>query len=126
MENKELLYSRLDTLCDDLKDKNLNFNNVKKEVENLKTELKEIFDKLNISEYEGKNSKIHITEIDNSYLDEIRTIEYLKKNGLDKYIKVKEYIDPNELIVASQKGELKVEDLAPFRIEKFEKRVIIK
>lgn len=124
MENNEL-YSRLNILCDELKVKNLNYNSLGKEVSGLKNELKDIFDKLNIDKYEGDNFKISVTKIDKSGLDEIRTIDYLKNNGLEKYIKVKEYIDPNELIIASQKGELKLEDLAPFRVEKIEKRVNI-
>lgn len=125
MENEEL-YKRLDVLCAELKDNNINYNSIGKVVSSQKNELKEIFEKLNINKYDGDNFSISITNIDKTTLDEVRTIDYLKKNGLEKYIKVKEYIDPNELIVASQKGELKVEDLQQFMVEKIEKRINIK
>lgn len=125
-ENQELLYSRL-------KEIGVEYKNNKKEEKRYKdlassqnNEIKDILEKLNINNFEDENFKVSITKIDKSSLDETLVLKYLKEHGLEKYIRTKEYFEPDDLVIASNNGDLNIEDLSSFKIEKFETRLNIK
>ena len=126
IKDKETAKVRLTDIGLKLKQKNLEYLAIKKEVDSFKEEAKSLLDTLEISEFGDENFNLKLTLIEKPQMNENAVIEYLKNNGLDKYIRVKEYIDPDELIIAAQRGELKVEDLQPFMSVKVEKRLNIK
>lgn len=89
--------------------------------------IKKLCGELCIDNYETPNgSKISITEIDKSYLNEAEVLNYLRTNKLDKFIKTKEYYDETEIAMAIANNELKAEDFVPFTIEKKEVRLNFK
>jgi hypothetical protein len=89
--------------------------------------IKKLCSELCIDSYETPNgSKISVTEIDKSYLNEAEVLNYLRTNKLDKFIKTKEYYDETEIAMAIANNELKAEDFVPFTIEKKEVRLNFK
>ena len=91
-----------------------------------KDTVKSLCIELGLDSYEAHGKKVTISHVDKSYLDIGPTIEYLKKNGLEKFVKTKEYFDEAELAMAIVNNEIKAEDLAQFTVQKEEVRLNIK
>ena len=124
---KDPLETRLNYLSRTIKQKNDNKNCLSKEVEATKSEIKIILNTLNLTEFIGDTgTTLSLSEIDKTTLNEEFTIKYLKDKGLNQFVHTKEYFDETELAMAVARGEVNPVDLAPFRIEKKEIRLIIK
>ena len=125
-ENQDELLKELKEISLVYRDLNKKSKEIDKELDERKIKIKDILQKLNTNQFKDDEIKITLSTYDKSYLDEGSTIKYLKNNGLEKYVKQKEYFEPEELIVAANNGELNIEDLAKFKVEKFETRLTIK
>lgn len=102
------------------------YNALEKETDKQKSEIKEILSNLGITEFKDDDIKLTITTIDKSYLDSELTLKYLKEHGLLKYVRTKEYFEPDDLIIASNNGELNLEELSQYKVEKIETRLNVK
>ena len=88
---------------------------------------KDLCKQLNVTEFTSTNGgKVSLTSIDKSFLDPARTIEWLKQNGYERFIKTKEYFDDAEIAMAIINNELDATALAQFQVEKTEYRLNIK
>ena len=97
-----------------------------KQVKENKDIIKSLCLDMKLDSYEAHGKKVSISHVDKSYLDIGPTIEYLKKNGLEKFVKTREYFDEAELAMAIVNNEIKAEDLAQFTVQKEEIRLNIK
>jgi phage host-nuclease inhibitor protein Gam len=103
-----------------------NYKALDKQMTENKSIIKTLCLDLKLDTYEFSGKKVSITHVDKSFLDIGPTIEYLKKNGLERFIKTKEYFDEAELAMAIVNNEIKAEELAPFTVQKEEVRLNIK
>lgn len=126
MEENEILLKRLKEISLEYRELNKTSKEYNKKLDERKVEIKDILGKLDKSDFKDDDIKITLTTIDKSYLEELPTIKYLKSKGLDKYIRQKEYFEPDELIIAANNGELNLEELAQFKVEKTEQRLTIR
>lgn len=126
MENKEESLAKLKALSLEYRELNKQSKEFEKQLDEKKKVIKELLGELNLEEFKDDDIKVKLTTYDKSYLEEGSTIKFLKANGLDKYVKQKEYFEPDELIIAANNGELKLEDLVQFKVEKTEQRLTIK
>lgn len=124
--NQEELYAQLKKVGAEYKENKKEEKVYKDLATKQNNKIKEILTKLNIDKFEDENFKVSLTTIDKSYLDETLVLKYLKEHNLEKYIRTKEYFEPDDLIIASNNGEINIEDLSPMRIEKFETRLNIR
>lgn len=98
-----------------------------KRVTAYKDEIKQLFNDLGILEYTATDgSKITMSVIDKTTIDQEQLINYLKEKGLNQFIHTKEYIDENEIAYAVAQDTINASDLAPMQIEKTEYRMNIK
>lgn len=95
-------------------------------LDSYKQEVKDIFEELDIQNYEVDNVKINVQNVEKVSLTEPLLIEYLKAHGLTNLVKTKEYIDENEILMAVSKGLIPAVDIDPFTNVKIEKRLTIK
>ena len=112
------------TACAELYKKN---NDLTKRVKAYKDEIKQLFSDLNILEYTATDgSKVSMSVVDKTTIDQEQLINYLKDKGLNQFIHTKEYVDENEIAYAVAQDTINAADLAPMRIEKTEYRLNIK
>lgn len=126
IEDKNRATDELRVICKTIRDENRQVNNMSKTLEEKKKKVKEILGMLELNEFEYEGVKLTITEVEKSKLDEFQTIQYLKENGLNQYVKTREYFDEAELIIAAQEGLLNLKSLEQFIIHKKEIRLNIK
>lgn len=132
MENEEEIVQDsnydedLKILCNSLKSNYSEYKKLEKIVSEQKAKVKELFQKSGKTLYEDSDCKISQTSIDKSYLDEYRTINYLKEKGLTQYVHTKEFFDETELLMATSNNEIPLKDLAEFKVEKTETRINIR
>lgn len=103
------------------------YKSMEKIIKSEKDIVKSLCIDLKLDTFESRSGKkISITHIDKSFLDPAMTIEWLKNNGFEKYVKTKEYFDEAEIAMAIVNDEIKAQDLAPFTVAKEELRLNIK
>lgn len=118
---------KLETAISKIAEIEPDYKQLEKQIKSEKETVKSLCIDLKYDSYESKcGKKISITHVDKSFLDEFKTLEWLRNNGLEKYIKTKEYFDEAELAMAIVNQEIKAEDLAPFTVQKEELRLNIK
>ena len=123
---RQQLYTKLKNIAKDYRESKKQENALISENKKKSNEIKSILEELELDNFQDEDLKVSITVIDKSYLDETPLLKYLKDNNLEKYIRTKEYFEPDDLIIASNNGELNLEDIAKFKIEKTEKRLNVK
>lgn len=124
--NQEELYAQLKKVGAEYKQNKKEEKVYKDLTSKQNTEIKEILTKLGIDNFEDENFKVSISTIDKSYLDETLVLKYLREHNLEKYIRTREYFEPDDLVIASNNGEINLEDLSSMKIEKIETRLNIK
>ena len=122
-ENKETLLENAIGKIAEIEEQYSSLDKVMKEN---KATVKSLCVELGFDSYEAHGKKITISHVDKSFLDIAPTIEWLKQNGFEKYVKTREYFDEAELAMAIVNNEIKAEDLAPFTVSKEELRLNIK
>lgn len=130
MEDLEItrqdLYAKLKDVGNAYRENKKTYNALEKETDKQKAEIKEILSQLEVDNFKDDDIKITITTIDKSYLDNELTLKYLKEHGLEKYIRTKEYFEPDDLIIASNNGELDLTEISQFKVEKTETRLTVR
>lgn len=122
--NKQARLEEVVVACVELYKKN---KDLTKRVTAYKDEIKQLFNELNILEYTATDgSKVTMSVIDKSTIDQEQLINYLKEKGLTQFIHTKEYVDENEIAYAVAQDTINAADLAPMQIEKTEYRMNIK
>ena len=58
-----------------------------------KDTIKSLCTELNLDSYEACGKKITISHVDKSYLDVGPTLDWLRNNGFERFIKTREYFD---------------------------------
>ena len=97
---------------------------LEKQLKDRKSLIKEICLELGNDTYESQSGHtVKLTRVDKSFLQPEQTLEYLKNNGLEKYIRTKEYFDEAEIAMAIAHGDIKGEELAPFIVKQEEIRL---
>jgi len=91
-----------------------------------KETVKSLCSELGLERYEKCGLKISFSHVDKSYLEEAPVLEYLKKNGFERFVKTKEYFDEAEIAMAIANNELSAEDLNAFIVKKEQINMYIK
>lgn len=125
MEN-EIFESRLKEIIPELYKVDKIVKDNKQFLDSYKQEVKDIFEELNIQNYELDNIKVTVQDVEKVSLIEPLLIEYLKAHNLSNLVKTKEYIDESEILMAVSKGLISATDIDPFTKVKVEKRLTIK
>lgn len=89
---------------DTLAKNNAKLNELKKKVEEAKTELKAYFKENNMSEFEGTSFKVVVSERDKPILNQEKAIEVIKKAKANWLLK--QVVDEEKLEEAIRSGEL--------------------
>ena len=124
MATKQERLEEVVTACAELYKKN---KDLTKRVTAYKDEIKQLLGDLNLLEYTATDgSKVSMSVIDKTTIDQEQLINYLKEKGLTQFVHTKEYVDENEIAYAVAQDTINATDLAPMRIEKTEYRLNIK
>ncbi|MCK4936208.1 MAG: PD-(D/E)XK nuclease family protein [Elusimicrobiales bacterium] len=113
--DKDGAYSKLASLVDEYGKISTRINSFNKELENIKTEIAEVFEKKNIASYSGKNYSLNMKKIEKwHFKNRDAVIGLLKKKGLyDKVLApvLKNIVDllSDESITESVKKEIKAQ-----------------
>lgn len=113
-------------MCHEAKELHSEYKRIEKLLGAVKDNIKIKAKDLGIMSFKDDITKILISDVEKQYLDETPTIEYLKKNGLEKYIHTKEYFDDNEIVMGITNHEINREDLLPFFKSEKSTRITIK
>lgn len=113
-------------MCHEAKELHSEYKRIEKLLGAVKDKIKIKAKDLGIMSFKDDTTKILISNVETQYLDEIPTMEYLKKNGLEKYVHTKEYFDVKEIVMGISKHEIKREDLLPFFKSEESTRITIK
>ena len=108
----------LTAYADKYKEKNNELKKLESEVDEYKQNIKTALSKLGITEFKTATTKLTRVVVDKSFLDPEPTLKFLKDNGLQEYVKTKEYFDDAELVYAIQNDKLDAAKLAPFMVKK--------
>lgn len=122
----EIFESRLKEIIPELYKVDKIVKDNKQFLDSYKQEVKDIFEELNIQNYELDNIKVTVQDVEKVSLIEPLLIEYLKAHNLSNLVKTKEYIDESEILMAVSKGLISATDIDPFTKVKVEKRLTIK
>lgn len=117
-EQRQAYVNYLSEYADKYKEKNNELKNLESEVDAYKQNIKLALTKLGINEFKTATTKLTRIVVDKSYLDPEPTLKFLKDNGLEEYVKTKEYFDDSELVYAIQNDKLDAAKLAPFMVKK--------
>ncbi len=124
MEN-EVFENRLKEVIPELYKADQIIKDNKQVCDSYKQEVKDIFEELDIQNYEVEDIKVSVQNIEKVTFDPL-LIEYLKSHNLNNLVKTKEYVDEAEILMAVSKGNIQANDIEPFLNTKIEKRLTIK
>lgn len=122
----DILTKELKEISIEYREKNNQKKILEKDLDTKKVRIKEIFEALGENAYKDDDVNVYQTITDKSYLDEANTLKFLKEHGLEKYIKTKEYFEPDELTMAILNKEIDASELAQFKVDKKEIRLYVK
>lgn len=122
---KEVFESRLQEVIPELYKADQISKDNKQICESYKQEVKDIFEELDIQNYEVEGIKVSVQDIEKVTFEPL-LIEYLKSHNLNNLVKTKEYVDDAEILMAVSKGLISATDIEPFLNTKIEKRLTIK
>lgn len=123
---KEICLQYLEDISSDFKEAHSEYKRLEKILETYKSNVKNIFNFLEIDNFTSGKIKIYKTKTDKSYLEPNSTISFLKDKGLNEFVKTKEYFDDAELIYAIQNNMIDGSELANFKIENIVEGIRIK
>ena len=119
-------YAKLKELVVELKTTNNQANELSKKANALKTTAKALMNDIGTDTFEENGVTLSLSKIDKSFLDETKTLEFLKSTGNEELVHTREYFDTTEILGKVQRGEINAEDLIPLKVDKFEIRLNIK
>lgn len=102
------------------------YKRIKEIYEAKKDAYKSFLKEHNLFGYKDDNVWINMIQADRSTLEEKPILDYLKAQGLTKYIHTKEYFDVDELYYAATKNLIDLKVLNEHRIIKIENRLNVK
>lgn len=105
---------------------NKDFNKLKKDLDSQKKEIKSFLTENGISELEGTEYKVVLTESISQSLNLEKALEICKENKINWLIKTKEVIDEEELTSALYKGELDLQLFTPCFEETVNEKLVVR
>ena len=126
VETQQDFENKLKTLSYEMYEIDKQYKSVKNIYDAKKEEYKTFLKEHNLVGYQDDSVLMKLQTIEKQSLDERATLNFLRKNGYQRFIHTKEYFDIDELYMAATRNELDVTKLNDFRVVKKEQRLIIK